>query len=86
MEYIRLNEEDEPELIVDTYKTRLEVSQDADRYYHEHFYGDEDYNPNFGVRNFSHALEFWEANGYSISEKRKLNYKEIQNEDNCKDL
>ena len=72
--YIRLNEEDEPELIVDTYKNKREVIEDADRYYHEHFWGDDDYNPNFSVTNFNKALEFWEANGYSISRKIMLNY------------
>ena len=80
MEYIRLNEEDEPEMIVDTYKSQREVIDDADRYYHEHFAGDDDYDPNFEVKTFSQSLEFWEANGYSISRKEKLNYKDNQNE------
>jgi len=75
MSYIRLNEEDEPELIVDTYATKTEVIRDATRYYHEHFDNDEDYNEDFAVGSFKHALEFWEANGYSINKLQKLNYR-----------
>ena len=75
MSYIRLNEEDEPELIVDTYATKTEVIRDATRYYHEHFDNDEDYNEDFAVGSFKHALEFWEANGYSINKVQKLNYR-----------
>lgn len=74
MEYIRINEEDEPETIVDTYNNKREVIEDAERYYHEHFWGDDDYNPTFSLRNFNKSLEFWEANGYSISRKTMLNY------------
>lgn len=75
MAYIRLNEEDEPELIVDTYATKTEVIRDANRYYWDHFNQDEDYDENFAVGSFKHALEFWEANGYSINKVQKLNYR-----------
>ena len=75
MPYIRLNEEDEPELIVDTYATKTEVVRDATRYYHEHFASDEDYEENFAVGSFKHALEFWAANGYSISKFQKLDFR-----------
>lgn len=54
--------------LVETYQTKEDLIADATRFYHEHFNLDEDYNENFEVKTYEQALDFWQANGYSISE------------------
>lgn len=64
--YKRIDIEEETNECIEEYETITEVIDDANRYYHEHFTMDDDYNEDFEVKSFKRALDFWRANGYAI--------------------
>ncbi len=64
--YIRIDYEDETAPVCETYETKKEVMEDAERFYFEQFDMEEDFNPDFKVKTFKQAVEFWDCNGYSI--------------------
>lgn len=68
MKYLKYDFEDD-ENYPDTFSSEQEVIEDANRYYHEHFIMDEDYNENFEIVSFKQSIDFWEANGYFIYKK-----------------
>ena len=64
--YEKINFEDITDETREEYLTKEEVIEDAQRYYHEYFFKDNDYNVNFEIKTFAQAVEFWKANGYII--------------------
>lgn len=64
--YIKINYEDIIDESREEYFSKEEVIKDANRYFHEYFFKDGDYDVNFKIKNFEEALVFWEANGYKI--------------------
>ena len=64
--YIRIDFEDDTAPVCETYETKKEVMEDAERFYFEQFDMEEDFNPDFKVKSFKKAVEFWDCNGYSI--------------------
>ncbi|MBR1775959.1 hypothetical protein IJ750_02655 [bacterium] len=68
--YERIDYEDNNERI-EEYDNKDDVTKDATRFYHEHFYQDEDYDEDFEVKTFEQALDFWDANGYEIRIKHE---------------
>lgn len=72
--YKRIDVEDETNEYVEEYLTKLQVIDDATRYYHEHFTMDDDYDKDFEVKTYEQAINFWEANGYRIEEEQPDDY------------
>lgn len=70
MEYLKYDYEDD-EYYPDTFNSEKDVIDDANRFYHEHFTMDDDYNEDFEVKSFHKAVDFWEANGYFIYKRIK---------------
>ena len=72
--YKRTDVEDETNKYMEEYLTKLQVINDATRYYHEHFTIDDDYDKDFEVKTYEQAISFWEANGYRIEEEQPDDY------------
>ena len=56
----------------DFYDSEEKVIEDATRFYHEHFADDGDYDENFEVKTFDHAIEFWDCNDYMILQAEEI--------------
>lgn len=78
--FLRIDVNEEPEIVVDQYETEQEVIDDAMEYYTNHWdeYTEGDlndlpedkrsnwYDENFKIETFEQALDFWAANDYQI--------------------
>ncbi len=63
--FIRTDFNNEDSLVC-SYTSIDELIIDANRFYHEQFNGEEDYNEFFKIKSYKDAIEFWACNGYEI--------------------